>query len=244
MKWALTLLCLRVACAQPEADLGTGKKLFQAHCAPCHGIDGGGGRGANLTLPKLRRAATDQAFFDIAKNGIEGTIMDGAWQLSDGELWKVVAYTRALGQTARVPVVGDPSLGKILYGRLGCTGCHVIAGQGRSYGPELTAIGARRSAAYLKEAIVDPGATVPEEFAMVRAKTRDGQEVRGMRVNEDSFTIQMRDSSNRFQSLRKSELSSLEHETGKSAMPEFQSKLSPGELDDLVSYLAGLRGEP
>ncbi len=244
MKRAVLLLCLPIAYAQSEGDLGTGKKLFQAHCAPCHGIDGAGGRGANLTLPKLKRAATDQAFFDIAKNGIEGTIMDGAWQLSDGELWKVVAYTRSLGQTARVPIPGDPSLGKVLYGTLGCAGCHIVAGQGRSFGPELTAIGARRSAAYLKEAIVDPGATVPEEFAMVRAKRADGQDVRGMRVNEDSFTIQIRDPSNRIQSLRKAELASLEHESGKSAMPEFRTKLAPGELDDIVSYLAGLRGEP
>ena len=244
MKRALLLLCLPIAYAQPEADLATGKKLFQAHCAPCHGIDGAGGRGANLTLPKLRRAATSQAFFDIAKNGIEGTIMDGAWQLSDGELWKVVAYTQSLGKTAQVLLPGDPSQGKILYGRLGCAGCHVVAGEGRSLGPELTAIGARRSAAYLREAIVDPGATVPEEFVIVRAKSINGHEVRGMRVNEDSFTIQIRDLNNHFHSFRKTDLAALELEAGKSAMPAFGTKLAPNDLDNLVAYLASLRGEP
>jgi putative heme-binding domain-containing protein len=226
----------------PE-DLAKGKKLFQAHCGPCHGFDGTGGRGANLTVPKLKRATDNQAFFDLAKYGIPGTIMDGAWQLSDAELWRVVAYTRSLGKTARVELPGDAARGAAAYRKSGCAGCHAIQGQGGSLGPELTAIGARRSAAYLKEAIVDPGATVPEEYLMVRAKPRDGKEVRGMRVNEDSFTVQIKDLSGRYHSFRKADLTSLDREPKQSAMPSYQSKLSAAELDDLIAYLAGLRGE-
>jgi len=67
--------------------------------------------------------------------------------------------------------------------------------------------------------------------------------VRGIRVNEDSFTIQLRDAGNRFHSFRKSELSSLKKEFGESLMPGYASKFTAAELDDLVAYLASLRGE-
>src|SRR5271165_3775499 len=133
----------------PQTNPELGKKLFTAHCAPCHGIDATGGRGPNLAVPKLRRAANDQAIFDLVKNGIPGTIMDGTWQLSDPELWRIVSYVSSLGHTTPQSLPGDPSRGKTLYDKLACAGCHIVAGEGRAIGPELSAIGASRSAAYL-----------------------------------------------------------------------------------------------
>ena len=47
---------------------------------------------------------------------------------------------------------------------------------------------------------------------------------------------------NRFHSFRKAGLARLEKEFGKTLMPSFGAALSAGELDDLVAYLAGLRG--
>lgn len=67
--------------------------------------------------------------------------------------------------------------------------------------------------------------------------------MRGLRVNEDSFTIQVKDASNRLYSFRKADLQTLEKEIGKSVMPNFSGKTSASELDDLVAYLSGLRGE-
>jgi hypothetical protein len=77
---------------------------------------------------------------------------------------------------------------------------------------------------------------------MIRAVLTDGSEVRGIRVNEDSFTIQIKDASNRFHTFRKTDLARLEKEFGTTLMPSFATKLSAGELDDLIAYLASLRG--
>lgn len=220
----------------------SGKKLFEAHCSLCHGMDGCGGRGANLRLPKLKRAADEAGIAEVIKAGIPGTIMDGAWQLNDGEVARVALYVRSLGNTTPVTLPGDSARGQSLYAARGCASCHILKGEGRGFGPELTTIGAQRSAAYLREAVVDPSATVPEDYQTVRAKTRSGEEIRGLRVNEDSFTIQIKDAGNRFGSYRKADLASLEREK-QSAMPSYSAKLSPSELDDLVAYLASLRGE-
>ena len=47
---------------------------------------------------------------------------------------------------------------------LACTACHKVAGQGGELGPDLSRIGATRDADYLRRAILDPGAEVPEGF--------------------------------------------------------------------------------
>ena len=74
--------------------------------------------------------------------------------------------------------------------------------------------------------------------------TRDGEAIEGMRINEDGFTIQLRDASNRFHSFRKQELQELEELYGKSLMQSYADVLSPTELDDVVAYLSSLRGAP
>jgi cytochrome c oxidase cbb3-type subunit III len=225
-------------------DLARGKKLFVAHCALCHGIGGTGGRGPSLNQPDLRRAADNKALFQIIQNGIQGTEMPEAWQLTDREIRQVAGYVRSLGRTAVVKLPGDPVKGKEYYeAKGGCAACHIVSGRGGTTGPGLTNIGAQRSAAYLREALIDPGAAVPEGFLIVSITTRDGRKVRGIRSNEDSFTIQLRDPNNVFHSFRKRDLTELKKEFGVSMMPAYRDSLTRSEIDDLVAYLAGLRGE-
>jgi cytochrome c oxidase cbb3-type subunit 3 len=225
-------------------DLARGSKLFVAQCALCHGIGGTGGRGPSLNQPDLRRAADNRALFQIIQDGIQGTEMPGAWQMTDREVWQVAGYVRSLGRTAVAKLRGDPVKGKEYYeAKGGCAACHIVSGRGGNLGPDLTDIGARRSAAYLREALIDPGASVPETFLVVSIVTRDGQRVRGIRSNEDSFTIQIRDASNVFHSFRKLDLTELKKEFGASMMPGYRDVLAASEIDDLVAYLAGLRGE-
>jgi len=80
------------------------------------------------------------------------------------------------------------------------------------------------------------------EYLPVRIVTRQGREVRGVRINEDAFTIQVRDAAGRFYSLRKSDLEVLDKQAGKTIMPSFASKVTAPELNDLVAYLVSLRG--
>ncbi|MFY9555813.1 MAG: c-type cytochrome [Blastocatellia bacterium] len=224
-------------------DLSRGEQIFVGQCALCHGIGGTGGRGPALNQPNLHRAADNQALFRTIKNGIDGTEMPDAWQMTDREIWQVAGYVRSLSRTSAAKLPGDPSKGKRLYDEKGaCAACHIVSGRGESFGPELTEIGARRSAAYLREALVDPAASVPEGFRIVSVITRDGRTLRGTRVNEDSFTIQLRDSTGAFHSFRKFDLAELKKESRVSMMPAYRDAFSPSELDDLIAYLAGLRG--
>jgi len=222
-------------------DLSQGKRLYVGHCALCHGIEGTGGRGPALNQPALRRGKDNWALYGVIKNGVEGTEMPGAWQMTEREVWRVAGYVRSLGRVETAALTGDAGRGRELYRAKGCAGCHIVRGAGGASGPELTEIGARRSAAYLREALIDPAASVPEKFLTVSVTTRAGRSLRGVRVNEDSFTVQLRDDNDRFHSFRKSELKDLKKEFGVSTMPSYKT-LAAAELDDLVAYLASLGG--
>jgi cytochrome c oxidase cbb3-type subunit 3 len=226
------------------ADLTRGKQLYENQCSVCHGQTGTGGKGARLAQPTLRHAPDDSALAEVIKNGISGTEMPAAWQMTDREIWQVAGYVRSLGRTPVVALPGDSARGRTLYeSKGGCAGCHIVAGSGTALGPELTEIGARRSADYLREALVKPGATVPEQFLVISGATRDGKTIRGERITEDTFTIQIRDAAGRMHSLRKSDLTSFKKLPHESLMPSYESKFNTGELDDLVAYLASLRGD-
>ena len=62
-------------------------------------------------------------------------------------------------------------------------------------------------------------------------------------MNEDSFSIQIRDLSGRFYSFRKADLKELKKLRGKTPMPSYERGLTTEELDDLVAYLAAQRGQ-
>lgn len=224
----------------PADDGELGRKLFESQCALCHGQTGGGGRGPALTRAKLDKAADEATLHKVIGEGLPPE-MPGAWQLSPREVAAVGAFVRSLGAVPVQPLPGDANRGAEIYRARGCRNCHIVNGDGTPMGPELTAIASRRNAAHLREAIVNPSATLPDDFLLIEAKT-PSQTIRGMRVNEDSFTIQIRDVQGRFHSLRKADLRQFEKLKGQSPMPAY--KLPGDDLDHLVAYLASLRGKP
>jgi hypothetical protein len=63
-----------------------------------------------------------------------------------------------------------------------------------------------------------------------------------VRLNEDVFWIHIRDASGTVHVLQKSDLSLLQRELQATLMPSYATRFSAAELDDLIAYLASLRG--
>lgn len=227
----------------PEVeDLVRGKMLFNASCVRCHGIDGTGGEGPTLNT-QPRRAADDESLRTLIQSGLPGTDMPGTRHLNPTDVGHVAAYVRSLTRIESVPITGDPTNGETLFfGDAICTSCHIVHGRGQSLGPELTRIGDRRGVEFLRQHIGDPSAAVPESFLMVQVETQAGESVRGIRVNEDSFTIQLRDEDSHYHSFQKADLAKLVREPKQTFMPRYRSRMTDEQIDDLVAYLASLRG--
>lgn len=232
-------------------DVTDGKKLFQGECGECHGVDGSGGVGPDLHGAIQKRG--EQGVFLVIRNGIPGTGMAPVSNLNDRRAWQVVAYLRTLSSSdAGAVATGDPLKGKEVYGANGCAVCHAVDGQGGGVGPELTRIGQARSPKYLHDFLLDPGKNPPADmklpergqftgYLVTHVVTKQGQDLTGIRVNEDTFTIQLRDVGGHYFSFNKSDIATIETEPGKSVMPSF-ANLSSTDLDNLVAYLASLKG--
>jgi cytochrome c oxidase cbb3-type subunit 3 len=224
------------------ADLATGRQYFLGHCAQCHGPEGEGGRGVNLTTGRYRHGSSDRQLYMTIRKGVPGSEMYGS-SLSQSELWKVVAYVRRLGAAgADEKATGDAKAGQAIYeGKGGCAACHIVNGVGGLLGPELTEIGLRRSLKFLRDAIVDPSAYIDPEYHSAIVVARSGAEIRGVVINEDDYSIQLRDTREDLRSFLKRDLKDVQREK-ESLMPSYKSVLSETEVNDLVAHLNSLRG--
>lgn len=242
--WAVAVLAQQQERKNPFTspdDVAAGGRIFRSHCAECHGLDGTGGRGTNLTSGQFRHGSSDEALYDTIANGIPGTEMPGIF--FDGrQLWQLVAFVRSLGwQAEQAQLKGDPSRGEALFrGKGGCLQCHMIHGQGARLGPDLSDVGAKRSPEHLRSSVLRPNEKVLPSHWTVRVVTRDGKRISGTRLNEDTHSLQILDSNENLVSLLKADLQ--EHQLDKtSPMPPYEGTFSENELNDLIAYLATLR---
>src|SRR5437868_1258099 len=140
------------------------------------------------------------------------------------------------------PREGDPQAirnGTALY-RIRCSGCHGMDATGLR-GPDLSRIGSSRSRAALTKEIRTASASVQPGYDAVTLVTRDGRRIRGIRKNEDAFSIQIMDVNERLQGHMKSELREIIEEKG-SLMPDYGvDKLPAGDFTDLLAYLSRQR---
>lgn len=250
--WALALLpvaaparaqypapALERPLAQADAaDLAEGKRLYTAQCALCHGIDGSGGYGPSLLRPTFVRAADDAGLFSLVRNGIPG-LMPGFDANGPKRNWQLAAFALSLTRSGGGSAKGDAAHGRTVYDARGCANCHVLEGQGRALGPDLSTIGRQRGPAYLRQSLVEPAAKVPDGHVVVTAKPANGPAVRGVRVSEDAFWVHVRDMKGELHAFRIADLADLKREAGASLMPAYAS-LPAGDLDDLVAYLSSL----
>jgi cytochrome c oxidase cbb3-type subunit III len=238
----LLLFLPLVVYAQSDAGLPQGRALFRGNCAFCHGLTAEGGRGPNLVSAPLHHGEADADLKGVIRNGVPGTTMPAFSELAADDLDNLLLYLHSLSRGAgkRKTVPGDPQQGRAVYAKNGCPACHRIGDEGSVYGPDLTRIGSSRSIEYLRESIVNPSADIQPEYEGVTAVTRDGRRMVGVRINEDTFTLQLRTSAQNFVSFSKDDLREVTYEK-KSLMPAY-NRLSPADLENLVAYLAGQQG--
>ncbi|MCY3971254.1 MAG: c-type cytochrome [Acidobacteria bacterium] len=226
-----------------EADVEAGAKVFRRSCSLCHGADGTGGDGPDLTRGLFRHGSSDAALFRNILTGIPNTGMGGIYQ-PDRSIWQVVSYVRSLsrgGGAEEVP--GDPRRGRMLYmSRGSCSDCHRLNGSGGRIGPDLSDLGWRRAPVHIRASIVDPSDEMAADYRTVEVRTSDGGVVRGVLRNEDRYSIQLLDEFENLRSFQKTDLAAID-KPEESLMPPLSSFFRGRDLDDLVAYLYSLRPE-
>jgi putative heme-binding domain-containing protein len=224
------------------ADIAYGARLYDAQCATCHGANGDGVGGVDLKSGKFRTAVTDQDLNRVITNGVPGTGML-AFRFDTAEIAGVIAYLRNMNGFDRgAATTGDPGRGRAVFeGRGGCLRCHRVDTNGSRVAPNLSDIGAIRSAASLERSLVEPNTQMMPINRPVRIVTLDGRVINGRRLNEDTYSVQIIDDQERLASFTKSDLREYTILTA-SPMPSFKAALRADELSDLLAYLLSLKG--
>jgi putative heme-binding domain-containing protein len=226
----------------PRVDIEHGARLYAERCDMCHGPNGDGVNGVNLKSGKFRNATTDQQLGRFVTSGSPTAGMP-AINLDAADLAGLIAYLRNMNSVDRGSIKpGNPERGRTLVESKGaCLTCHRINNTGSRKAPNLSEIGATRSAGSIERSIVDPDSQMWPINRPVLIVTKDGKTIDGRRVNEDTYTVQIADESGRLMSLNKSDLRRIDVAT-KSTMPSYEGKLTPDELADVVTYLLTLKG--
>ena len=225
-----------------SADIEVGVRVYGAQCALCHGPNGDMVNGVDLRRGRFRRAVTDDDLSKVIAGGVPGGGMPG-FALSAGETTGLIALIRAGFDPAGTAVkVGDIDRGRAVFaGKGACGQCHRVNGHGPRVAPELSDIGAARTPAALQRSLLDPTLAMLPINRPVRIVTKDGRTIRGRRLNEDTFSVQLVDDSERLVTVLKGDIGEFEA-SRTSPMPSVAATLSAGEVADLVAYLLSLRG--
>ena len=225
-----------------QADLEMGARVFAAQCVVCHGATGNLVAGVDLRSGRFNRASNDSELMEIVTTGIKGTAMP-PFTFTRAELTGIVAYLRNMRDfNAGAGTRGDASRGQTIFEGTGrCASCHRVHGKGPRLAPDLSSIGALRTAAELERAVVDPSSAIQFENRTIRAITRDGRTITGRRLNEDTYTVQIIDDQERLVSLTKADLREYSVIT-KPSMPAYRDSLSSQDVSNVVAYLLTLKG--
>ena len=93
--------------SQADAIAG-GARLFEDHCAKCHGDDAlGRGKKPSLRTPEVQQA-TDGEIFWLLKNGYLSKGMPSWSSLPEPSRWQVIAYVKSLGEQGAAPTANTP----------------------------------------------------------------------------------------------------------------------------------------
>ena len=236
----------------PAEDAGhaEGKALFRGLCSGCHGGAGRGGKGPNLTDERWIHGNKDEDIARVIRNGVSGTTMKKLGEaLKEEQIASVIAYIRSLasgpGENNWQPYMpGDPELGRQLFfaekNEIECSKCHSVKHKGGRVGPALDRIASRRSPQYIMESILQPSKDVDPQYEQVQVATAQGRILKGLRVNESNFSLQLSEENGRFHSFLKRDLEDFQV-LKDSLMPgNFADRLSTKQLHDLFAFLMTL----
>jgi len=225
-----------------RAQVAAGGILY-GQCVACHGPNGDQIPNVDLRRGQFPTVVSDADLVRLLATGKPASGMPAFTMLRTDEVTALIAYIRsgfdAMGAAMKI---GDPARGQTLFaGKGGCATCHRVNGAGTYTATDLSEIGLMRKPASLERALTDPAGSVIPANRSVRVVTRDGRTIRGRRLNEDYYTVQLIDEQSRLVSLIKADLRSFEVIQA-SSMPSYAITLTADERADVIGYLLSLKG--
>jgi putative heme-binding domain-containing protein len=146
-----------------------------------------------------------------------------------------------IGAVLAAGAAGDAGKGREIFEQR-CAACHTLWGEGGQAGPDLTGTD-RRNLDYLLENVLDPSASVPQNYRFTLVELKDGQILGGFVEEEVGTAIRLR-AQDRMHSIALDRIKKRTLMTA-SLMPDgLLLGMSDDELRNLFAYLRGSQQVP
>lgn len=141
-----------------------------------------------------------------------------------------------------IGMTGDVAVGKqAFFGKGTCANCHVVGGEGKEVGPNLSEIGSKLSRDAMLVSILDPSAAISHNFETFVAQTIDGEILLGILTSRTEQDVVLRLADGQVRTIETEFLDALDKQTV-SLMPQgLQKNLTVDELVSLIDYLMTLK---
>jgi cytochrome c oxidase cbb3-type subunit 3 len=239
--------------SRPSDEADRGATLFRATCGFCHGAEGGGAQGPNLTVSRFFIADDrGRSLADFLKIGRPGSGMPAFATLPPADTAAMHAYIRARAasgprRAAFSPqsiLVGDAAAGRLYFeGKGGCSACHSVTG-------DLKGVGARYNPVVLQGRIVNPrivgvgrgGPAPTPPAAKVKVTLGKDQVVSGALVQVNDFFVTLTDDKGMSRTFeRKGAVPKVEIDDPIEVHRRMMLTWTDESLWNITTYLAGVK---
>jgi putative membrane-bound dehydrogenase-like protein len=137
---------------------------------------------------------------------------------------------------------GDVRKGEIVFATVGtCAKCHVVNGQGKDVGPNLSEIGAKLSRPAIYESILFPSAAISHNFAAYTVVLANGNVVTGLLVSRTADSIAVKGNDAITRTYKMSEVDEVKEQSVSLMPADLQKAMTADDLVNVVEYLTTLK---
>ena len=137
---------------------------------------------------------------------------------------------------------GNPANGKTVFAGAGtCAKCHIVNGEGKSVGPNLSGVGAKLSREALYESVLAPSAAISHSYETYTAIMEDGRSVTGLLVSQSPDQVVIRGADSIDVMLPAGQVEELVKQPVSLMPADLATTLSAEELVDVVAWMETLR---
>jgi putative heme-binding domain-containing protein len=137
---------------------------------------------------------------------------------------------------------GDAVRGKELFTTVGtCANCHVVNGQGKDVGPNLSEIGKKLAREAMIEKILFPSAAISHNFEQYVLLTKNGTNMNGIMVSQTPDEVVLKGADAIVKTFKRADIDTLDRSSISLMPADLHRALTVQGIADVVEYLTTLR---
>lgn len=142
-----------------------------------------------------------------------------------------------------VRLKGDAARGKLVFKNAGtCANCHVVNGEGKEVGPNLSDIGKKLAREAMLESILYPSAAISHGYDSWVIATKAGGVETGIVTSDTAETVMLKGADAIVRTFKKSDIESMVKSPNSLMPADLHKTLTAQDLADLLDYLLTLKG--